>query len=53
MKLTSFMGIVATAFFAATTCASAIEINILRVNDPTEPAGVTLLDLGLGTQNAL
>jgi hypothetical protein len=53
MKLTSFMGIVATAFFAATSCASALNIDILRVNDPAEPAGVTLLDLGSGNQNAL
>ena len=53
MKLTSFMGVVATAFFAATSCASAIDIDILRVNDPAAPAGVTLLDLGMGIQNSL
>jgi hypothetical protein len=43
---------VATAFFAATSCASAIEIDILRVNDPAAPAGFTLLDLGTGIQNS-
>src|SRR5688572_9401747 len=47
-KLTAFMGIVATAFFAATSCASALNIDILRVNDPEAPAGVALLDLGTG-----
>ena len=39
MKLTSFLGIVATAFFAATSCASAIDIDILRVNDPDGASG--------------
>ena len=49
-KLTPFMGIHATAFFAATSYASALNIDLLRVNDPEAPAGAALLDLGTGAQ---
>jgi hypothetical protein len=45
------LSIVATAFLITTGCASAVEIDILRVNDPSAP--FSLLDLGAGTQNAL
>ena len=54
MKLTSFMGVVATALFVTTGYASAYTIDIFQTNEfaaggnPAAPAGFTLLDAGTG-----